>query len=113
MTRLVVMLAVAGCAARRAEVEPPPATGASAGSAAAEDDRDDGEDEDEDEVPVPLDQLPPAVSAAIEQRWPGATLLEAEKEEGAYEVEIVTTGGERLEVELTSDGAVLETEPEE
>ncbi len=62
------------------------------------------------DIPVPLDQLPEAVRAAVLQRYPGATLLEAEREGSVYDVELRTPEGERWEVEVTRDGRIREVE---
>ncbi|HJN77087.1 MAG TPA: hypothetical protein QGF58_24400 [Myxococcota bacterium] len=37
----------------------------------------------EDEVPVPISELPDAVKKAVEDKWPGCTFLEAEREGGS------------------------------
>lgn len=60
-----------------------------------------------DEVRV---ALPAAVQATLDANWPGAQILEAELDDGKYEVELRTASGEKLEVELSKKGRVLEVE---
>lgn len=55
-------------------------------------------------------ELPAAVKATLDARWPGAQILESERDDGKYEVEIRTPSGERLEIELSRSGRVLEVE---
>ena len=68
---------------------------------------------EDDEDSIPLEDLPAAVADAMEAEWPGATWLSAEKEEGTYEVEFITTAGEHLEAEFAKDGELLEWEAED
>ena len=69
------------------------------------------------EEEIDVADLPQAVVDAIEAEWPGATLLEAEREEEdgevEYEVELETAEGEVLEVELLEDGTIEEWESED
>lgn len=65
------------------------------------------------DVAVPLAELPPPIRAAIEARWPGCTLTEAERERGTYDVQITTATGEHYEVEADARGTILEVEREE
>ena len=73
---------------------------ATAGSAVA------GED-------VPLEQLPQAVVQAIQQRFPGAVLKDAEREVEAgqpiFEVEIKVNGDDK-EVKIRPTGEILEVD---
>lgn len=62
---------------------------------------------------LPVTELPAAVQAAIAARWPGAELLEAEREWGRFEVLIRAADGQSLEVELTRRGDIREVETEE
>lgn len=55
-------------------------------------------------------ELPREVLATLDARWPGAEILESEFDDGEYEVELRTTSGQCLEVELSSSGRVLEVE---
>ena len=65
---------------------------------------------------IDLKDLPQSVVRAIEERFPGATLLEAEKDEDdgriEYEVEI-RHDGKRYEVELTQDGRITDIDRED
>lgn len=63
-----------------------------------------------EDVPVPLDQLPAPVKAAVLARWPGATLLAAEREGLIYDVELLTGSTERWEAEVTPEGIIREVE---
>src|SRR5688572_4562103 len=71
---------------------------------------------DEDEEEVAVKDLPAKVVDAIEAKFPGAKITEAEKEtedgDTVYEVEI-NFGDEELEVEVSEDGKILEVEEEE
>ncbi|MCA9491412.1 MAG: hypothetical protein KC621_15880 [Myxococcales bacterium] len=67
--------------------------------------------DDEKDVNVPIEDLPQAVVDAALDRYPGATLLEGEVEDGEYGVELVTTDDRHLEVEFDRDGTFLEEEP--
>lgn len=67
--------------------------------------------DDEKDVNVPIEDLPQAVLDAVRDRYPGATLLEGEVEDGEYGVELVTTDDRHLEVEFDRDGTFLEEEP--
>lgn len=103
-----LLLLAVGCA-RRA---PAGADGTRPGAPAAAIAPADAPDHD-DEVPVALEDLPPAVVDAIRARWPGATLSEAEREDATFEVEITTSDGRALEVEVAPDGTILEVEDHE
>jgi hypothetical protein len=70
---------------------------------------DDEVEDDEDEA-IPLEDLPTAVTDAMEELWPGATWLAAEKESNEWGVEFVTVDGEHLEAEFDDDGNLLEQE---
>jgi hypothetical protein len=72
----------------------------------------DAEQPEHDEK-VPLASLPKAVVDAIAARWPGATLLEAEKERGGFEVEFKATDGVRYEAEVSPDGTIGDVEVED
>ena len=65
---------------------------------------------------IELKELPQSVVMAIEKRFPGATLLEAEKDEDdgrvEYEVEI-RHDGKRYEVEVTQDGRITDIDRED
>jgi hypothetical protein len=56
--------------------------------------------------------LPPAVAATLDARWPGHTLEEVEREGVRWEVELRTAEGVLLEVLLRPDGTVLSYEDE-
>ena len=58
---------------------------------------------------VPVDKLPQAVRAAIEQRFPGAELLKAERDvhRGQIEYEVkLRHEGRRYEVEVLENGEI-------
>lgn len=57
--------------------------------------------------------LPATVQAALDDRWPGAEILESERDDDGYEVELRTADGEALEVELSEDGRILEVETDD
>ena len=59
-----------------------------------------------DEEKIALGDLPAAVTTAIQSGWPGATLRGAERGGAAYEVELETSAGVRMEVLLQADGSV-------
>lgn len=65
------------------------------------------------EKELPVAELPAAVRSAVEARWPGAQILEAEREHGRYEVEILAADGQRLEVELSKKGVIREVEADD
>jgi hypothetical protein len=67
----------------------------------------------EDEVPVPLSELPEPVKQAVEDKWPGCTFLEAEREGRVYDVEVKTAEGERWEAEVTPKGRIVDVERED
>lgn len=81
---------------------------------ADDDDADDADDDaDESEEPVALDAVPAAVLAAARAAVPGITLSSAEREveHGATQYCLHgTVAGERVEVEISPSGAVLEIE---
>lgn len=60
---------------------------------------------------IPIDQLPPAVIKAIEARFPGAKIEEAERDtrdgRPLYEVEIKVNGDDK-EITLTADGEIVD-----
>ncbi len=70
----------------------------------------DDESEEESEEGIPLSDLPDAVTDAMNEMWPGATWLAAEKEGNTWGVEFVTVEGEHLEAEFDKDGNLLEQE---
>ena len=63
-----------------------------------------GNDED-----IPVGELPAVVRQAIDQRYPGAQYVSAERETEngvtSYEVEI-TFEGRQLEIDVTADGVI-------
>jgi len=65
---------------------------------------------------IDLKELPQSVVMAIGKRFPGATLLEAEKDEDddriEYDVEI-RHDGKRYEVEVTQDGRITDIDRED
>ncbi len=65
-----------------------------------------------DEQEIALDDLPAVVTAAVQAGWPGCTLLEAEREGSAYEVEIRGADSAHLEVLLQADGTVIASSAE-
>ena len=74
---------------------------------------DDEDGEDDDEQPIALDQVPAAVKKAAEAAVPGLVLkkAETETEEGALHYCLEgTADGEAVEVEVSTDGKVLEVE---
>ena len=76
----------------------------------ADDDDDEGDD---DEVEIALDQVPAAIRHAAEEAVPGFVLksAETETEEGSLHYCLEgTAGGEMVEVEVSTDGKVLEIE---
>ncbi len=72
-----------------------------------------GEKKEQKEEKVAVKDLPEAVVKAIQDRFPGATILEAEKEtengQVVYEVDIKHDGTE-YEVEVTEAGKIVEVE---
>ena len=60
---------------------------------------------------IPIDQLPPAVVKAIEARFPGARIEEAERESRdgrqLYEVEIEVNGDDK-ELTVTPEGEIID-----
>lgn len=60
---------------------------------------------------IPISELPPAVIKAIEARFPGAKIEEAERDtrDGRliYEVEIEVNGDDK-ELEITPDGEIID-----
>jgi uncharacterized membrane protein YkoI len=77
---------------------------------------DDDEDEDEDEEEVSLDDVPAAVKATILKEAAGAEIEEVDKEtedgQTVYEAEFEADGKE-IEIEVATDGTLLERETEE
>ena len=59
------------------------------------------------------EELPAAVREAIAARWPGSTVLSAERERGRYEVQLREADGAKREVTLTAAGQLREDEREE
>lgn len=66
--------------------------------------------------PIPLEELPVAVVEAVEQRFPGAQLLAAEREHDdgrlRYEVKVRSEGA-LYEVDVTEDGVVVDVDRED
>lgn len=60
-----------------------------------------------DEQAIPVEQLPEVVTTALAAGWPGATVLEAERAGTAYELELRTAEGTRMELVLGADGTLL------
>lgn len=60
----------------------------------------------------PVDAVPPGVLAAIEARWPGAKVAEAEPEHGKLELEVHPTDGGALEVIVDEAGTIIEVHEE-
>jgi uncharacterized membrane protein YkoI len=84
-----------------------------------DDDDEDGDDEDEDEedeVKLTLDQVPPAVKAAILAEAGDNPIkeIEAETKNGktVYEAEWVS-GGKEIELKVAADGTILKKEVED
>ncbi|RUL84369.1 outer membrane protein assembly factor BamD [Tautonia sociabilis] len=73
-----------------------------------------GEGREEDETVVPIDQLPPAVLKAAQEKLPGVTFDSAWKEEEdgqvAYEVRGKAKDGKIRDAKVTPDGRVLEVD---
>lgn len=63
--------------------------------------------DEEDEEEIAPEALPAEVIAAAQTSWPGATLLEAEREGKAYEVELKTADGDRVEALFRAHGALI------
>lgn len=67
-----------------------------------------------EEEEIAVADLPEAVVNAINERFPGATLEEAEREvergQVIYDVEVEAADGTEYEVEVTGDGRILEIE---
>lgn len=60
---------------------------------------------------IAIDKLPQAVRAAIDKRFPGAELLNAErvKDDGRVEYEVeLRHEGKRYEVDVTEDGRIVD-----
>lgn len=71
------------------------------------------DDEEEDDSEIDPSQLPAAVLAAMNNRFPGATIDEAELEEEDGDVEYgitATVGGKTVDVSFASNGTILEVE---
>ena len=84
-----------------------------------DDDDEDGDDEDEDEedeVKLTIDQVPPAVKAAILAEAGDNPIkeIEAETKNGktVYEAEWVS-GGKEIELKVAADGTILKKEVED
>ena len=81
-----------------------------------DDEGDDDDDEDEDEEEVSLDDVPAAVKATILKEAAGAEIEEVVKEtedgQTIYEAEFEADGKE-IEIEVATDGTLLERETEE
>ena len=81
-----------------------------------DDDEGDDEDEDEDEEEVSLDDVPAAVKATILKEAAGAEIEEVVKEtedgQTVYEAEFKADGKD-IEIEVATDGTLLERETEE
>jgi len=68
-----------------------------------------------DEEKVPLDKVPPAVIKAVKDKFPAATLKQAEKEveDGKTTYEIgLDDAGRNVDVSLKEDGTIIEVEKE-
>ncbi len=65
------------------------------------------EDNEADEIKVPIDQVPPAVRAALQQQAPGAAITSVDKEsEGGktiYEADAMIAG-QNYEIKVADDG---------
>ena len=68
---------------------------------------------DDNETPVALEDLPAEVRAAVEARFPGATLIEAELDGKLYDVDVKTAEGELWEAEVTAKGKIKDVERED
>lgn len=65
---------------------------------------------------IRIEELPQAVRAAIEQRFPGAELLRAERDrdDGRIEYEVdIRHDGKRYEVELLEDGRITDIDEDD
>jgi Putative beta-lactamase-inhibitor-like, PepSY-like len=66
-----------------------------------------------DEEKIPLERVPAAVMKAVKDKFPGATIREAEKEEEdgqtLYELELIYEG-HKYEVTVKADGTITEIE---
>lgn len=73
-----------------------------------------GDDKEATHKTLTMDQTPLAVRRGIEKAYPGAKVLEIEKETYKdtgvvhYEVEVITAKGQKVEFELAEDGEKLE-----
>jgi hypothetical protein len=65
-----------------------------------------------DEEAIALDALPEPVRAAALKAWPGAELLEAEREGAAYEVTLRSAEGSRMEALFRADGSLIARDAE-
>jgi hypothetical protein len=68
-------------------------------------------DEADEEV-IDLDALPQPVKGAALKAWPGAALLEAEREGTAYEIVLRSAEGVRTEALFRADGSLITSEVE-
>lgn len=76
-------------------------------------DRGEKREKEEQEEKLTDTKLPPAVQAAVDRTFPGATILEVERERGRYEVELRAADGSRHELKVSEDGGDVGQEVEE
>lgn len=56
--------------------------------------------------------LPAPVARTIESRWPGAEILDVDRDDGIYDIELRTRRGVRLDVDIRPNGRVIDVDVE-
>lgn len=56
--------------------------------------------------------LPAPVARTIEARWPGADILDVDRDDGIYDIELRTRRGVRLDVDIRPNGRVVDVDVE-
>src|SRR5690606_13082763 len=56
--------------------------------------------------------LPAPVARTIESRWPGAEILDVDRDDGIYDIELRTRRGVRLDVDIRPNGRVVDVDVE-
>lgn len=57
------------------------------------------------DTPLDVKDLPPAVKASVMKKYPGATIVKAEKDDGKFELEI-HVGSAKHEMYVEPDGTI-------
>lgn len=57
-------------------------------------------------------RLPPRVLQSIENRWPDAEILDVDRDDGRYDVELRTRRGVRLDVDILPNGRIVDVDVE-